>query len=167
MAHDEGSGQGVNEERFITSAGSRAVSWRGGSVDVKLTAAQTDGRVGMWFWRARGGDVAPLHVHHREDERFLVIAGHARFVIGEESLDAGAGDLVFLPCGIPHAYLITSEAACLVGIVTPGGFESFFAAVGSPVSDGHSHDSSGSDELLKRIAPRYGIEIVGAPPVAH
>jgi mannose-6-phosphate isomerase-like protein (cupin superfamily) len=167
MADNAWIGRGVNPGRFLTSAGSHAVSWRGGSVDVKLTAAQTDGRVGMWFWQARGGDAAPLHLHHLEDERFLVIAGQARFLIGEESLDASAGDLVFLPREIPHAYLITSETACLVGMVTPGGFESFFAAVGAPVSVGRPHVSPRSDELFERIASRYGIEIVGAPPVAH
>lgn len=156
---------GTNSERFLIPAGSHAVSWRGGRVDVKLTAEQTDGRVGMWLWQARGGDAAPLHVHHREDEQFLVSEGGARFVIGDKSLDATAGDLVLLPREIPHAYVITSETAHLVGIVTPGGFESFFAAVGSAIVDGRPQDSSSSDAAFKRVASRYGIEIVGASPI--
>ena len=141
------------------SADSRAVTWRGGTIDVKLTAAQTDDRVGMWLWHARGGNTAPLHVHDREDEQFLVIEGAARFQIAEHAVEAAAGDLVVLPRQIPHAYLITSETAVLVGIVTPAGFESFFWEAGSPIP---SADTSPSDETAGRIAPRYGITIVGA-----
>ena len=148
----------------LASAG-QAVWWRGGTIDVKLTAAQTDGCVGMWLWHARGGNTAPLHVHHREDERFLLIEGEARFVIGGHAVDATAGDLVFLPRETPHAYLITSETAVLVGMVTPAGFESFFADVGSPVSDGSPTETSPSDEMFRRIAPRYGIDILGASPL--
>jgi hypothetical protein len=102
-------------------------------------------------------------VHHREDERFLMIVGAARFAIGDDSLDATAGDLVLLPRGIPHDYTITSETACLVGMVTPGGFESFFTDLGSPLSEKHPQANSRSDDLLKRVASRYGIEIVRTP----
>jgi hypothetical protein len=118
----------------------------------------------MWLWEARAGTSAPLHVHHREDEQLLLIEGEASFVIGDQRLDAGPGDLVFLPRGVPHSYLVTSELARLVGIVTPGGFESFFAAVGQSVSSGVPDGPSPSLEAMTRVAPRYGLEILGPPP---
>jgi quercetin dioxygenase-like cupin family protein len=149
-------------ERWPTAAGSHAVWWRGGTIDVKLTGAQTDGHVGMWLWHAQRGNTAPLHVHHREDEQFLVIDGRARFQIGEHALEAATGDLVFLPRQVPHAYVILSTTAVLVGTVTPAGFESFFGEVGAPVSDNSSIETSPSEETFRRIAPRYGIEILGA-----
>lgn len=44
-----------------------------------------------------------LHVHPY-DETFVVIQGRARFLVGEESLEACAGEVVFGPAGVPHRF---------------------------------------------------------------
>lgn len=44
-----------------------------------------------------------LHVHPY-DETFIVVAGRARFVVGDTMLDAGAGGIVFGPAGVPHRF---------------------------------------------------------------
>ena len=44
-----------------------------------------------------------LHVHPY-DETFIVVAGRARFVVGDTTLDAGAGEIVFGPAGVPHKF---------------------------------------------------------------
>jgi quercetin dioxygenase-like cupin family protein len=95
----------------------------------------------MWYWDALRGAAALLHVHHREDEQFLVVSGRARFIVADERMDAGPGDLVFLPRDHPHAYLIISDTARLVGMVTPGGFEAFFSEVGTAVRPGDTFGS--------------------------
>ncbi|MBV8910778.1 MAG: cupin domain-containing protein, partial [Gammaproteobacteria bacterium] len=83
--------------------------WIDSTVDVRLTAAETDGQLGMWLWVAQRGAASPLHVHHREDEQFLLIDGQARFRVGEQWLEAGPGDSIFLPRGRPHAYVIAAQ----------------------------------------------------------
>ena len=145
-------------------AGAHEVWWLDSTVDVKLTAAQTDGHLGMWLWVARRGATAPLHVHHREDEEFLVIDGEVRFILGDQRLHAHAGDLVFLPREVPHAYLVTSETARAVGSATPGGFESFFAELGTPVEPGASAPGPPSVEAMAAAATRRSIDILGPPP---
>lgn len=45
-----------------------------------------------------------LHVHPY-DEVFIVREGRGRFTVGEEVLDAGAGDVVFGPAGVPHKFV--------------------------------------------------------------
>lgn len=45
----------------------------------------------------------PLHLHPY-DEIFIVIAGNARFYVGEEVIDATAGDVVLGPAGVPHRF---------------------------------------------------------------
>jgi mannose-6-phosphate isomerase-like protein (cupin superfamily) len=145
-------------------APARDVWWYGGKVGVKLTAAQTDGRTGMWLWEAGRGATAPLHVHEREDEFFLVVEGTARFVRGEERIEARAGDLVVLPRGVPHAYLITSETARVVGMASPGGFESFFTELGTPVVPGEPPAAPPEPERMARTAAAHGVEIIGPPP---
>ncbi len=51
-----------------------------------------------WEW------IAPLHVHHADDEAWYVLEGALRFRLGEEECEAGPGQAVFAPRGTPHAY---------------------------------------------------------------
>ena len=145
----------------LVAAGASEVWWIDSRVDVKLTAAQTDGHAGLWLWEGRRGAAAPLHLHRREDEQFLVVDGSVRFVVGDERIDAGPGDLVFLPRGLPHAYLVTSERARIVGMATPGGFESFFTDLGTPVTAAETRPSM---EAMASWSAERGIELLGPPP---
>jgi len=44
-----------------------------------------------------------LHVHPY-DETFVIVAGRARFFVGETVLDAAQGEVVFGPAGVPHRF---------------------------------------------------------------
>src|SRR5437879_12676443 len=48
--------------------------------------------------------IAPLHVHHADDEAWYVLEGMLRFMLGEEPFEAGAGSPVPAANGTPHAY---------------------------------------------------------------
>ena len=48
--------------------------------------------------------IAPLHVHHADDEAWYVLEGVLRFRIGEETVEAGPGSAVMAPKGTPHSY---------------------------------------------------------------
>lgn len=45
-----------------------------------------------------------LHVHPY-DEVFVVTQGRARFFVGDEVIDAGAGEVVLGPAGVPHRFV--------------------------------------------------------------
>lgn len=49
------------------------------------------------------GEGPPLHIHPY-DELFIVVKGRARFFVGEEIIDAEAGDVVLGPKGLPHRF---------------------------------------------------------------
>ena len=49
------------------------------------------------------GEGPTLHVHPY-DEIFTVTEGRARFTVGDEVIDAEAGDVVLGPANIPHGY---------------------------------------------------------------
>lgn len=157
--------EGGAASAFTAVAGSREVWWLQSRVDVKLTAAQTGGHVGLWYWIAQRGAAAPMHVHSREDEQFLIVEGSARFVVGGERFDVGEGDLIFLPRTIPHGYVVSSRTARLLGMVTPGGFEGFFADLGRPVQPGERSGPAPEVAEMARVAPRYGVEVLGPPPL--
>jgi mannose-6-phosphate isomerase-like protein (cupin superfamily) len=49
------------------------------------------------------GEGPKLHVHPY-DEVFTITEGRARFTVGDQIIDAEAGDIVFGPANIPHGY---------------------------------------------------------------
>jgi mannose-6-phosphate isomerase-like protein (cupin superfamily) len=71
---------------------------------------------------------APMHVHEREDEYSYVLEGEVGVQIGDEVLYARPGDFVVKPRGVWHAFWNrTDEPARLLEIISPGGFERYFA----------------------------------------
>jgi mannose-6-phosphate isomerase-like protein (cupin superfamily) len=58
----------------------------------------TDPGDSEWEW------IAPLHVHHADDEAWYVLEGTLRFQIGEEVFEAGPHSAALAARGTPHAY---------------------------------------------------------------
>jgi mannose-6-phosphate isomerase-like protein (cupin superfamily) len=64
----------------------------------------------MAEWRDPGGPagpprlIAPLHVHHRDDEAWYVLEGVLRVQVGKDEVEGRAGSAVFVPRGIQHTY---------------------------------------------------------------
>jgi mannose-6-phosphate isomerase-like protein (cupin superfamily) len=65
--------------------------------------------------------IAPLHVHHADDEAWYVLEGGLRFRMGDGVFEAGPGKAVIAPKGTPHSYgnARKGEPARYLLIVTP------------------------------------------------
>ena len=59
-------------------------------------------------WAAPGGDV-PAHYHPSQEERFEVLEGTVRFVIGGERVDGAPGTRVVAPVGVKHSFRNTGD----------------------------------------------------------
>jgi mannose-6-phosphate isomerase-like protein (cupin superfamily) len=71
---------------------------------------------------------APMHVHEHEDEYSYVLEGEVGVQIGDEVVYAKPGELVSKPRRIWHAFWNrTDEPARLLEIISPAGFERYFA----------------------------------------
>ena len=71
---------------------------------------------------------APMHVHEHEDEYSYVLEGEVGVQVGDEIRYARPGELVFKPRGVWHAFWNrTDEPARLLEIISPAGFERYFA----------------------------------------
>ena len=75
-------------------------------LDGQLGGPETDFVIVEW---ADSGDsewewIAPLHVHHADDEAWYVLEGLLRFRIGDEIREVGPGGAVLASKGTPHAY---------------------------------------------------------------
>ena len=61
-------------------------------------------------WRDAGGPpgpprfIAPLHLHHNDDEAWYVLEGALSVRVGDRDVEAKAGTAVFVPRGTAHAY---------------------------------------------------------------
>ena len=71
---------------------------------------------------------APLHRHTLEDEYSYVLEGRVGALLGDDVLAGGPGDLIFKPRNQWHTFWNAgNEPARLLEIISPGGFERFFA----------------------------------------
>jgi quercetin dioxygenase-like cupin family protein len=97
---------------------------------------------------------APIHTHEREDEYSVVLAGRLGAQIGDEMVEAGPGDVVLKPRGIPHAYWNPGdEETHLLEIISPAGFEQYFADLEPELARPGEPDL----EALAEIRARYGL----------
>jgi mannose-6-phosphate isomerase-like protein (cupin superfamily) len=70
---------------------------------------------------------APVHRHSREDEYSFVLEGRMGALLGDDTVFAEAGDLVFKPRDQWHTFWNAGdEPARILEIIAPGGFEKFF-----------------------------------------
>jgi mannose-6-phosphate isomerase-like protein (cupin superfamily) len=60
--------------------------------------------IGDWPAEGLERDVAPLHVHHADDEAWHVVSGALRFRFGTRQFIARAGSTVLVPAGVPHTF---------------------------------------------------------------
>ena len=109
-----------------------ALWWLGALAEVKVSADQTGGMLSLLEITEPPNEVAPLHVHHREDEGFWILEGEFTFEVGDETIHASAGDFVWGPRGIPHRYSVGESGGRLLFIMTPGGFENLVRGMGEP-----------------------------------
>ncbi|BCJ65818.1 cupin domain-containing protein [Polymorphospora rubra] len=138
----------------------------GNLVTVKAAGAQTRGRLTVAEFVNPPGFAPPLHRHQTEDELFYVISGTAEFRCAGEVLPAGPGDLVLLPVGLPHTFLVgPDEPLRTLQITTPSGFEGFAAEAGEAAPERRLPDPGPIDPAaLGHAAARHGIELLGPPP---
>ena len=48
--------------------------------------------------------IAPLHLHHNDDEAWYVLEGKLCVKVGDATIEAAAGAAVLVPRGTPHTY---------------------------------------------------------------
>ena len=66
-------------------------------------AEDSDGQLVRFSWRSAPGGVIPEHIHPRQEERFTIVAGEARFTLGGREHVARAGQTVVIPAGVAHS----------------------------------------------------------------
>jgi len=84
--------------------------------------SDNDGAFDLVESKMQKGTEPPPHVHEREDELFYILSGEIKVFVNGQVLSVAAGESVFLPKTVPHAYLIQSDECHVLALMTPGGF---------------------------------------------
>ena len=150
---------------FLAPGEGRAVWFLRNRITIKATAATTGGAYGLFESVIAPGFSPPLHVHHREDEAFWVLAGELTMRCGDRTFRAGPGAFVFLPRDVPHTFVVEGDApARMLTLLTPGGGEGLFVEGGRPPEhDGLPPAGPPDLERLRQVNEKYGTELVGPP----
>jgi quercetin dioxygenase-like cupin family protein len=100
-------------------------------LDVKISGTDNDGGFAMFEQTSLSqGMGTPLHIHYLQDEVFYVIEGNYYFQVGEDKFHLGAGDSIFLPMKVPHAWTQVSEKGKMIVLFQPAGkMENFFVTL--------------------------------------
>jgi len=100
------------------------------------------------------GALARPHTHTREDEYSYILEGEIGARIGDEVVLATVGCYVLKPRGIPHAFWNAGpRPASILEIISPPGFEKYFAELSGLLS----HGGPPGMAAMARLSEDYGL----------
>lgn len=111
---------------------------------------------------------APMHRHDREDEYSFILEGEWGFQLGDTVVYGKPGDLVYKPRAVWHSFWNAGDTpARLLEIVSPGGFEHYFAELAQVFAVQPSDMAERFDELNERFGLDMDFESVPGLVEAH
>ena len=135
--------------------------WNGTRYRTILGTVETGGAMSITYGEAGPFNGPPAHTHDREDEILIVLEGEMIFEVAGERFSRGPMGTAFVPRGTPHSFMTGANGARCLTVLTPGGFEGFFAEVA------RSRFQMPRDmAAVAEIAARYGSRFTG-PGLAH
>lgn len=150
------------------TADTSPATWAMGMLFERLAGAEdTLGLLSASVVTQPPGQASPLHVHTREAEAWFLLDGAMTYRAGGRLIRMTAGDFIYLPREVPHAFRTTGPVpARFLALALPGGLLDIYDEVGIPAAERQLPDAGVSDADVARwleLAPRYGIRVVGPP----
>jgi mannose-6-phosphate isomerase-like protein (cupin superfamily) len=133
--------------------------FEGDTFYTKVSTKDTDGDIFV-FESTRMKEGGPsFHLHFEQDEFWYVIHGEFLFKVGEETFTAKAGDTVFGPRQVPHAFakLGAGEGRLLMFFQPAGKMEDMFRKI----SEGLTKNMT--EEQQDKFREEHGIKRIGPP----
>ncbi len=125
--------------------------------DIKISGKDTDGNLTVFEYIGHEKGGPPLHIHPNQDEIFYVVEGEYAFEVGGEKHKLMAGETIFLPRNVPHAFAQLSDNGKMVFFFQPSGkMEDFFRKAGS--FPGEPSPQEGA-----KLFSDHGLQVVGPP----
>ena len=103
--------------------------------------------------------IAPMHVHHRDDEAWYVLEGKLFFIVDGMTFTAGPGEAVLVPHGAAHAFRNALAEQARYILVTPPSIRAILEELEGP--------GGRSDAELEALFARHDGEFLGWPDPRH
>ncbi|TNC71636.1 cupin domain-containing protein [Rubellimicrobium roseum] len=128
-------------------------------VSILATAEETGGRLGLVEIISPPLAGPPRHTHANEDEVIAVLDGAIEVWTPAGLTTLGAGESVFVPRGVEHAFRVLGEGpARILAVLTPGGFEGYFQGLlAGQLQMPRDRDA------IAALGARFGQVITGGP----
>ena len=142
---------------FVQPGGGLDLHAFGETMTIMLGGGRTGGRLSVAAALTPPGVGPPPHIHHREDELFLVLEGTISYLANDEWEIVRPGGLVYVPRGSKHAYRNDGETPSRHWVITtPSGFEEFFADAAVVFAA----DGPPDMERVIQVCSKYGIDLL-------
>ncbi len=139
--------------------GPGAIEWLGVGYKTILSNDASGGAMSIIDSVSPVGSGPPRHIHHREDEAFIVLTGECEFWTAGERFVRGPGGTAFVPRGTEHTFRVIGERPSRhLVILTPGGFEKFF----SEMAAGRYRVPDDMEQIMP-VAARHHLDFTGPP----
>ena len=156
MRTDKGFKVNSGEARFGIHYKMKGVTLN--TLDIKISGKDTENDLAVFEQiglTPKGGP--PLHIHPNQDEWFYVIEGEYLFQVGEDKYQMKAGDTIFLPRNVQHAFVqLTEKGKMIVSYLPAGKMEAFFE-----VTD--KWTSAPTKEEIVKVFANHDMKVVGQP----
>jgi quercetin dioxygenase-like cupin family protein len=130
--------------------------WNDTSYRTILATDETEGAMAIIYGEAGPFSGPAAHFHDNEDEIFIVLEGEVEFELEGERFVRGPLGTAFLPRGKVHSFRTGPNGARCLTLLTPGGFEGFFAEMAK--SQYRLPQDIGA---VAQVGARYGSHLVG------
>jgi mannose-6-phosphate isomerase-like protein (cupin superfamily) len=134
----------------------------GDHVEFKTPNASSTGKFAVAYTVTIPDCGPPPHVHRHEDEVFYIIDGNFEFLVGEKTMPAPPGTLVFGARSVMHQFRCKGPGkGAFIVWAQPARFEKFVAEFGTPAAGivDPPPVTQGEIDKLMRLCSEYGIEI--------
>ncbi|MGZ3846062.1 MAG: cupin domain-containing protein [Flavisolibacter sp.] len=152
-------GKGIKVDAGQDRFGKPMSLFEGDTFYTKISTTDTDGDIYL-FESSRVKEGGPaLHYHYEQDEYWYILQGEFVFKVGEQEFKAKAGDTVFGPRMVPHAFAKVGEgeAKILMFFQPAGKMEDMFRKI----SDGATKNMTEAEQ--DKFREEHGIKRVGPP----
>lgn len=139
--------------------GPDSIEWAGTLYRTILSTEATGGAMSIVDSVSPPAYGPPRHIHHDADETFIILSGEVELWLDGDTMIKGPGETAFIPRGKEHTFrVIGTQPSRHLVILTPGGFEGFFADMAAgqfriPEDMGQINES----------AARHHLEFTGPP----
>jgi mannose-6-phosphate isomerase-like protein (cupin superfamily) len=140
---------------LLPSGEGKSLGAIGVGITMKTDGDSTRGAYSLFEYAVPAGvSGPPLHLHTREDESFVCLAGRLEVTLGDRKFELVHGDYLLLPRDVPHTFNNPfDEEARVISVVSPAGLEAYYAALSSLPPGPRDIDK------MKAIMAEFGLQL--------